>query len=181
MTNRILAAGLIVLALAPTSHALASTRMQPATSARAPAEVVHFSGSHTETVTTPLEGCLPEDLVGTATITETSTGQIVDTGGNVFIVSGLNEYDDRLELPGGMYVQSWVSRDRYVFVANPPLYVKNVVTQDLRTIYGADSSPIGTLSIHAGFHLTYTDVNGNETPDAGEISSQLEYFRLRCG
>ena len=56
-----------------------------------------------------------------------------------------------------------------------------VVTQDLRTIYAADGTPTGTLSIHAGGHITYNDLNGNFTPDPGEIAAEFGYFRLRCG
>jgi hypothetical protein len=55
------------------------------------------------------------------------------------------------------------------------------VTQDFRTIYAADGTPTGTLTIHAGNHLTYNDTNGNHMPDAGEISAEFDYFRLRCG
>jgi hypothetical protein len=42
-------------------------------------------------------------------------------------------------------------------------------------------TPIGTLSIHAGMHITYRDLNSNGMPDPGEITAQFEYFRLRCG
>jgi hypothetical protein len=152
----------------------------PAGAAQAQATVFRFLDTHTETFTAPLEGCLSGDLIGTVTLTETSTGQVVDTGG-VFTVRGVNEYDARLVLPDGMYVQSGLNRDRYIFVANPPLTVYNVVIQDFRTIYAADGTPIGTLSIHAGMHITYRDLNGNGMPDPGEITAQFEYFRLSCG
>jgi hypothetical protein len=52
----------------------------PAGFAQAQATVFRFSDTHTDDITTSLEGCLPEDLVGTGTLTETSTGQVVDTG-----------------------------------------------------------------------------------------------------
>jgi hypothetical protein len=152
----------------------------PAGAAQAQATVSRFSDTHTEKLTTPLEGCLPEDLVGTGTLTVTSTGQVVDTGG-VFTVRGVNNYDLHLVFPDGSYVQSGLNRDRYVFVANPPLTVFNLVVQDFRTIYAADGTPIGTLSIHGGMHITYRDLNGNGMPDPGEITVEFDYFRLRCG
>ena len=153
----------------------------PAGAAQAQATVFRFSETHTQTFTAPLEGCLSGHLVGTVTQTETSTGQVVDAG-KVFTVRGVNEYDVRLVLPDGRYVQSGpINRDRYIFVANPPLTVYNVVIQDFRTIYAADGTPIGTLSIHAGMHITYRDLNSNGMPDPGEITAQFEYFRLRCG
>jgi hypothetical protein len=55
------------------------------------------------------------------------------------------------------------------------------VGQDFRTIYDSDGTAVGTLSIHAGFHVTYDDLNGNGTPDPGEIATEFDYFRLRCG
>lgn len=118
-------------------------------SAQAKATVERFFGTHTDTFTSPLEGCLPEDVVGTVTVTETSTGQVVDTGKNVFTVHGVNAYDFHLDLPDGRYVQSWLDRDIYTIASNSPHNVYNVVTEDLRTIHAADGTVVGTLSIHA--------------------------------
>ena len=160
--------------------ALVVALLVPAGWAQAQATVFRFEVTQTFTFDAPLEGCLPEDLVGTVTITETSTGQVVDTG-KVFTIRGVDEFDYRLELPDGSFVQSGLNRDRFIFVANPPRSVFNVVTQDFRTIYAADGTPVGTLSIHAGRHLTFTDLNGNGEPDPEEISAEFEYFRLRCG
>ncbi len=144
-----------------------------ATSAHAGATVDRFFGQQTDTFTAPLEGCLPEDQVGTVILTETSTGQRVDTGAGTVTVHGVNVYDYHLDLPDGRYVQSWLNRDHYTSLDNPPHSVFNVVTQDLRTIYAADGTPVGTLSIHAGYHITYSDLNG--------IATEFEYFHLRCG
>jgi hypothetical protein len=55
------------------------------------------------------------------------------------------------------------------------------VARDLRTIYAADGTPMGTLSIHAGSHTAYDDLNGNGIPEPGEISAQFDNFHLRCG
>ena len=161
--------------------ALMSALLASAAPAQAEATVSRFSGAHTETFTAPLEGCLPEDLVGTVTVTETFYGQAVDTGNHVFTIHFVNEFDYRLDLPDGSYVQSGLNRDIFTFVFNGSHTVQNAVTQDLRTIYAADGTPAGTLSIHAGFHITYNDLNGNFTPDPGEIAAEFGYFRLRCG
>jgi hypothetical protein len=153
----------------------------PAIPAQAQATVLHFSSTQTVTFAAPLEGCLPEDLVGTVVLTETSTGQIVDTGKSVFVVHGVNAYDYGLDLPDGRYVQSGLDRDLYAFVANPPRSTFNLVTQDQRTIFAAAGTPVGTLSIHAGLHVTFDDINGNETPDSGEVAAEFDYFNLSCG
>lgn len=161
--------------------ALLVALLLPAGAAQAEAIVFRFSETHPETLTAPLEGCLPGDPVATWTLTETATGQVVDTG-TVFTIRGVNEFDNRVELPDGMYLESGrIDRDRYIFVANSPLTVFNIVTQEQRTIYAADGTPLGTMSIHAGYHITFRDLNGNEMPDPGEISAEHGYFRVHCG
>jgi len=153
----------------------------PAGAAQARATVFSFSDTHTETFSAPLEGCLPADLVGSVTLTETTTGQVVDTGKNVFAVHGVSAFDYHADFPNGIYVQSGLNRDIFTFVANPPLTVSTRTTQDLRTIYAADGTPIGTLSIHETIHITFQDTNGNGQPDPSEITVQFDRFRLLCG
>jgi hypothetical protein len=163
------------------SAAIAGALVIPAGAAHAQATVFRFSdGPHTETFTGPLEGCLPPDLIGTSTLTETTTGQVVDTG-KVFTVHGVSTFDYHGDFPNGIYVQSGLNRDIFTFVANPPLTVFTRTTQDFRTIYAADGTPIGTLSIHETVHITFQDTNGNGQPDPGEITVQFDRFRLRCG
>jgi hypothetical protein len=163
------------------SAATACALVIPAGAAQAQATVMRFTdGPNTETFQAPLEGCLPSDLVGNVTQTETTTGQVVDTG-KVFTVHGVSMYDYHGDFPNGIYVQSGLSRDIFTFVANPPLTVFSDATQDFRTIYAADGTPIGTLSIHETIHVTFRDTNGNGEPDPGEISVQIDHFRLRCG
>jgi hypothetical protein len=159
---------------------VAGVSFVPAGPAQARATIFRISDTHTETFTGPLEGCLPEDLVGAGTLTETSTGRVVDTGKRVFTVHFVNLFDFHMEFPDGRFVQSGLNRDHFTLVVDPPHSVLHVVTQDLRTIFAADGTVIGSLSIHAGFHLTYTDLNGNDAPNPGEISAGFEHFRLRC-
>ncbi len=68
--------------------ALLVALLLPAGAAQAQATVFRFFDTHTEVFTAPLEGCLSGDLVGTVTLTETSTGQVVDTG-KVFTIHGV--------------------------------------------------------------------------------------------
>jgi len=163
------------------SAAIAGALLIPAGAAQAQATVIRFTdGPNTEHFQAPLEGCLPTDLVGNVTLTETTTGQAVDTG-KVFSVHGVTTYNYHADFPNGMYVQSGLNRDIFTFVANPPLTVNTVATQDFRTIYAADGTPVGTLSIHETIHITFRDTNGNGEPDPGEIKVQFDHFRLRCG
>ena len=103
----------------------------------------------------------------------------MDTG-KVVNVHGVTAYDYHADFPNGMYVQAGLNRDIFTFHANPPLTVNSDATQDFRTIYAADGTPIGTLSIHETIHTTFRDTNGNGAPDPGEISVQFDHFRLRC-
>jgi len=146
--------------------------------AQAEATVFRFSESHTEVVPETLE-CWPNQS-GIATVTETSTGQVVDTGNRVFTVHGVNAYDYRLDFSNGQYVQSSINRDRYVFVASGQHTVYHVVIQDFRTLYDADGQPVGQMTIHAGYKIVYTDRNDNFQPDPNEITVEDEYFTLRC-
>jgi len=150
--------------------------------AQAQASVIPFSETSTVAYEAGLDSC-PEGEVlgGTLTITETSTGHVVETPGNVFTVRGVREIEYRLEQSDRMYIEGGPSRTNFVFVANPPHSVSQSVSQDLRTIYAADGTLIGTLWIHAVLLIMYTDLNGNLVADPGEITTDFVLFRLRCG
>jgi hypothetical protein len=150
-----------------------------ASPAHAAALVLRFSASQTDVF--PIDGyfCLP-DAVGTATQTETSTGQVVKTDSGVFTFHGVDAYDIHIEFPDGSYVQSGLNRDLVSFVLNSPLTVFTAATQDLETIYNAQGQPVGNIEIHAISHLRYTDLNGSGQPDDGEVKAQFDRFQLRC-
>ena len=147
--------------------------------AHAAAVVLRVSASHTEVY--PVDGyfCLP-DGVGTATQTESSTGQVVATGGRVFTFHGVDAYELRIDFADGSHVQSGIDRDLISAVFNPPLTVFHVVGQDTETLYDAHGQPIGRIEIHAGSQLVFSDLNGNGLPDDGEVSVAFDRFRLRC-
>jgi hypothetical protein len=172
-TQRGIVRRIVVFALVVLSAALS------ASPAHAAAVVLRFSASHTDVF--PVDGyfCLPE-AVGTATQTESSTGQFVDTGSNVFTFHGVDSYDLRIDFADGSHVQSGLDRDLISAVFNPPLSVFHVVTQDLETLYDEDGQPVGKIEIHAGSQLTFTDLNGNGQPDEGEVKVTFDRFRLRC-
>jgi hypothetical protein len=169
IVRRLVPFAFVVLSVAPS-----------ASPAHAAAVVLRVSASHTDAF--PVDGyfCLPEG-VGTATQTESSTGQFVDTGSGVFTFHGVDAYDLRIDFADGSYVQSGLDRDLISAVFNPPLTVVHVVTQDLETLYNAYGQPVGKIEIHAGSQLTFTDLNGNGQPDDGEVKVAFDRFRLRCG
>jgi hypothetical protein len=170
--------GAIVRRLVPLVLVVLSAALS-ASPAHAAAVVVRLSASHTEVF--PVDGyfCLPQ-RVGTATQTESSTGQFVTTGSGVFTFHGVDAYDLRIDFADGSYVQSGIDRDLISAVFHAPLTVFHVVTQDVETLYNAQGQPVGKIEIHAGSQLTFTDLNGNGQPDDGEVKVSFERFRLRC-
>ncbi len=45
--------------------------------------------------------CLPEDLLGTVTTQEISTGKAVETSSGVFVVHGVDDFTYRIDFPDG--------------------------------------------------------------------------------
>jgi len=137
-----------------------------------------FSEQHTE-VFTDTVSCAG-GLTGIATLTETSMIHVVQSPGS-FKLNGVDDFDYRLDLPDGAYVQSGLNRDRFVFVLTHRSHaVSHTTFQDFRTIFDASGEPIGGLTIHGGMTVVYDDANGNFEPDPGEIASEHDSFRLRC-
>jgi hypothetical protein len=164
------------------SAAIVGALLIPAGAVHAKATVFRFTfGPNTETFTGPLEGCLSPDLIGTATLTETTTGHVADTGHNAYNIHGVTTYDYHGDFPNGVYVQSGLNRDIFSIHVKFPHTAIHVTTQDLRTIYAADGTPIGTLSIHENSLVKFEDTNENGQPDPGEITFAFDHFRLHCG
>ncbi len=151
-----------------------------ASPAQARAEVTHFTETNTFTFTGPSDFCLPEDQIGTVTITEVSTGQVTNTGHGVFQVHGVDTFDVRQEFPDGSFVQSTKDRDLFSFRVNGIHVVSHVVTLDLRPIYDAAGEQIGKISVHAVSQVSSYDLNDNGVPDPGEVKAEFEKFRVTC-
>ena len=152
--------------------------LAPASAAHAEATVFGFEVTSPIPDSTALPECLPPDLIGTQAGSETFSGQVTDTG-RTFQVHGTGTMVYRVTFPDGRYVDG-TAVDHLVFVLNAPLTVFNDVIQEPRTIYSATGEPVGQVIIHALSHVTYQDVNGNGTPDPGEISAQVDSFFFTC-
>ncbi len=123
-------------------------------------------------------GCLP-DVTGTLSGTETVAGHIVDTG-HSFHVSGTETQSYRIDFTDGRYLTSYSpshfefntnARDRSVFTQDQ---------QDRGTLYAADDSVIGAVTVFTLTHFTFSDGNGNGSPDPGEITTEVSDFRISC-
>jgi hypothetical protein len=124
--------------------------------------------------------CLPETLVGTVTTQEVTYGTSVETSSGVFVVHGVDEFSYRIDFPDGNFVESGINRDRFVFVRNPAGGIFTRVTQDFETIYNSTGEAVGDLAVHAVLHTTWRDSDRDGFLDDGELTTQVETFRLRC-
>lgn len=160
---------------------LLASLLLPVAPAHAAATVTEFTDVHdTQTFTAPLDFCGDENRVGTVTLTETSVGRAVETDSGVFQIHGTDYFEYLLEFPDGSYVESGLNRDLFTFVATSSHTVFKRVTQDFRTVYAADGTPIGSMTVHGTFQVSYQDANGNGQPDDGEIASEVDNFHFRC-
>jgi hypothetical protein len=127
---------------------------------------------------TALPECLSSDLVGAQTGTETTVGQVVDTGGS-FHVHATTTLEYRVVFPDGRFVVG-TAVEHISFNANAPQTVNTTTIQEQRTIYSAEGQPVGEVVIHAVSHLTFRDANGNGEPDPGEITASVDRFFFTC-
>jgi hypothetical protein len=150
----------------------------PAGIAHAQATVFRFEFQELLPESTSLPECLPPDLAGTQTGTETTVGQVTETG-RTFHVHGTTTAEYRVVFPDGRYVDG-TAVEHFSFNVNGPQTTSTTAIQEPRTIYSADGQPIGRVFIHALSHITFRDANGNGAPDPGEISSSVERFFFTC-
>jgi hypothetical protein len=127
---------------------------------------------------TALPECLSSDLVGAQTGTETTVGQVVDTGGS-FHVHATTTLEYRVVFPDGRFVVG-TAVEHISFNANAPQTVNTTTIQEQRTIYSAEGQPVGEVVIHAVSHLTFRDANDNGEPDPGEITASVDRFFFTC-
>jgi hypothetical protein len=138
-----------------------------------------FEFTTSETFQGAIPECFSPDLVGTNVATETTTGRFTETSHGVFVVSGSNVFDYRVEFPNGMYAEG-TGTSHFAFVTTPQVTVQTQAGSEPRTVYSPDGEPVARVRIHAISHVTYRDLNGNGAPDEGEVSSEMDRFFFTC-
>jgi hypothetical protein len=146
--------------------------------AQAQAIIDRFEFQVPLTGSTSLPECLPPDLVGTQTGTETTVGQVTETG-QTFQAHGTTTLEYRVVFPDGRYIVG-TAVEHFSFIAAGPQTVNTTTIQEPRTIYSAEGEPIGQVFIHAVSHVTFRDANGNGEPDPGEITASVDRFFFTC-
>ncbi|MFD5323487.1 hypothetical protein [Streptomyces sp. NPDC127092] len=152
------------------------------TPARADTVVIDtIDETKTETGEGPLEGCLPSGVIGRFTFVEHTIAQVLRTDG-AMVVKGVNSYDFHMDLPDGRYVQSGTDYERFrVVLARPYHTVVSTVSVDERTIYAADGTSVGTLTIKEQRKVVFEDTDLDSEADPGEITVERTRFDLTCG
>jgi hypothetical protein len=152
--------------------------MAPATAfARATVGKFHVEESFSETITNyPCPEGIPVLMTGTST----TDGHFTDAGRH-FSFHGTNVLDYRVDREDGSYALGYVTDHfNFVFNINRPRNVVSSAQQEQATLYAANGQAIGTITVHVTEHLTYTDLNGNDEPDPGEITVEVDHSKVTC-
>jgi hypothetical protein len=144
------------------------------------ATVVRFEFQTPVSGLTALPECLPPELIGMVSGTETTVGQFTATNQG-FNVHGTTTFDYQVDFPDGRYVLG-TAFEHFDFNINfqSGQTTNTDVIREPRTIYNASGQPIGNVVIHALSHITFRDANGNGQPDPSEITANVDNFRFTC-
>jgi hypothetical protein len=156
-----------------------------AATANGQASVGKFVFQSVNTFETATPECMPPDLagvVGTATLSETTTGHFTETESG-FHIEGSTRYSGHVDFPDGRSeAGGFPNQDRFAFNATASGQTTfTLAGQSRRTIYDAEGRVAGTVFIHTLTHITFHDANGNGEPDPGEITASVDRFFFTCG
>lgn len=157
--------------------------------------LVLTSASHgaAETGTFPIQGtatdridlsgtCLGPGAIGTITTTETGTGRFTENGPPAF---GFHDHATvtstfRVDLADGRYIIGSLVAHFDDNASHGAQFTDTQVTRGDGTLYAPDGQPLGPTTVHATFHLSWMDANGNLQPDPDEIAASVDNLRGTC-
>src|SRR5215213_1351927 len=126
--------------------------------------------------------CIGPGAIGTISGIDTVVGHFTENGPPAF---GFHDHGTvtsvyRVSFSDGRYVLGTdVAHFNDNATHNGQMTSTNVV-HGSGSLYAADGRPLGSVGVHAMFHLTFRDANGNHQPDPGEVSSSRDRFMLTC-
>jgi hypothetical protein len=126
--------------------------------------------------------CLGPGATGTITGTETVVGRFTENGPPAF---GFHDHGTstivyRINYADGRYVLGTTVVHFDDNATHQDQFTSTGAVQDSGTLYDAAGQPLGPVTVHAIFHITYTDTNGNHQPDPGEVTANVDHFTLTC-
>jgi hypothetical protein len=137
----------------------------------------HDEQPFSETITNfPCAEGIPVLMTGTVT----SDGHFTEAGRH-FSVHGTDTIDYRVDLPDGSHaLGSVIDHFNFAINFNRPRNVESSIQREQATLYSANGQPIGTMNVSVTHHVTYSDLNGNFEPDPGEITTEVDRFKVTC-
>jgi hypothetical protein len=123
-----------------------------------------------------------EGLTGTITGTYTQDGHFINAP-DVFHFTSTETLDYRIAFSDGRYVVGGFAK-HLVDISNAQSGIQRVVKTEAgherATVYAADGSPTGTVTVSQTTHTTIADLNDNHQIDPGEITASVDRFGLTC-
>jgi hypothetical protein len=126
--------------------------------------------------------CLGPGASGTLTHIETTVGHFTGNGPPAF---GFHDHatstdDVRAEFVDGRSVVGTIVAHFNDNATHLDQLTSTAGAHGTGTLYGSDGQPLGPVSTHQVFHISYRDANGNHQPDAGEVTTTVDRFSLTC-
>jgi hypothetical protein len=120
-----------------------------------------------------------EGVTGTISGTDILSGHY-NNSPDLFHFEGTETVDYRVDFNDGRYAIG-ASSERLAFSASGGrAEIETHTGRNQATVYAADGSVIGTVTIRNVFHITSVDLNGNGQTDPGEIKATVDQFRVGC-
>jgi hypothetical protein len=121
-------------------------------------------------------------MTGTITGTDTVSGRY-NNAPDFFHFEATETFDYRIDFTDGRYVIGEFSA-HFTETANGESGIgrqkDSQAAQERATVYAADGSATGTVTISSTFHTTFADLNQNHQVDPGEITASVDRFRVTC-
>jgi hypothetical protein len=121
-------------------------------------------------------------VTGTITGTDTISGRY-NNAPDFFHFEATHTFDFRIDFSDGRYVIGALSA-HLTETANAESGIvrqkDTEASQGSATVYAADGSPTGTVTISATFHTCWADLNDNHQVDSGEITAYVDRLKVTC-
>jgi hypothetical protein len=172
---------LLAAGLATACLALGATASLAASPNAAFVGTFYDQSTHTEAV--PGDYPCFAGVTGTITFTDTVSGRY-NNAPDYFHFEGTETFDYRINFDDGRYViGGWTAH--FTEEANNESgavhQLDSGAAHERATVYAADGSPSGTVTVFSNFHTTWTDSNHNHQPDPGEVTASVDHVRVTCG
>lgn len=94
--------------------------------------------------------------------------------------NGTATQDYRIDFEDGRYLVSSSPSHFEVTQTGHSPFVSTEVQQDRGSLYTASGELIGIVSVSSLSHFVWTDSNGKNFPDSGELKGTVDSFRVSC-